>query len=62
MIALKTNGSVASGVRKWFARFQNGDNLNRFLCGREISKHQNMFKKLVEVDESFVGVIRKQSS
>ena len=41
------------GVRKWFARFSNGNKLDGFLGTREISKPQNMIKKFGDVDESF---------
>jgi hypothetical protein len=44
---------MGTGVREWLARFQNGDNLSGFPGRGEISKPQNMLKKLGEGDESF---------
>jgi hypothetical protein len=46
---------VGTGVRKWFARFYNGDNLGGFPGIGEISKPQNKIKDLSEADESFAG-------
>ena len=52
---------MRTGVRWWFSGFWNGDNLGGFPGGEEMSKHQNMVKKLGEVDENFARDISKHS-
>lgn len=52
---------MRTGVRWWYSGFWNGAVLGAFPGGGEICKHQNMFKKSGEVDESFAGDISKHN-
>jgi hypothetical protein len=52
---------VETGVRKWCARFYNGDILGGFPGIREIFKPKNKFKDFSEMDESFAKEISKHS-
>jgi hypothetical protein len=53
--------TVVTGVRKWFARYENGNNFGGFPGVGEISKPQNMIKNLGEVDDSLAGEISEHS-